>query len=80
MKNMWMVRASKDAFLIDTFKQKKYCMSWLGASDLKDKSDEDIKRLMQEHYPDESKYSLSIASSHVIKFRHVLEKGDYILS
>ena len=35
MKNMWMVRASKDAFLIDTFKQKKYCMSWLGLVTLK---------------------------------------------
>ena len=43
MKNMRMVRAGKNAFLIDAFKQKKYCMSWLGASDLKDKSDEDIK-------------------------------------
>ncbi len=47
MKNMRMVRAGKNAFLIDAFKQKKYCMSWLGASDLKDKSDEDIKRLMK---------------------------------
>ncbi|WP_295722516.1 hypothetical protein [uncultured Methanobrevibacter sp.] len=39
--------AGKNAFLIDAFKQKKYCMSMLGASDLKDKSDDDIKRLMQ---------------------------------
>ena len=35
---------------------------------------------MQETYPDESKYSLGIASSQVIKFRHMIKKGDYVLS
>lgn len=80
MKNMWMVRAGKDAFLIDTFKQKNIvCLGWC-LGDLKDKSEEDIKRLMQEHYPDESKNTLSIASSQVIKFRYKIEKGDYVLS
>lgn len=77
---MWMVRAGKDAFLIDTFKQKNIvCLGWC-LGDLKDKSEEDIKRLMQEHYPDESKNTLSIASSQVIKFRYKIEKGDYVLS
>lgn len=80
MKNMWMVRAGKNAFLIDTFKQKNIvCLGWC-LGDLKDKSEEDIKRLMQENYPDESKNTLSIASSQVIKFRHKIEKGDYVLS
>ncbi|WP_295723211.1 restriction endonuclease [uncultured Methanobrevibacter sp.] len=80
MKNMWMVRAGKDAFLIDAFKHKNIvCLGWC-LGDLKGKSEEDIKRLMQEHYPDESKNTLSIASSQVIKFRYKIVKGDYVLS
>ena len=80
MKNMWMVRAGKDAFLIDAFKQKNIVALGWGLGDLKDKNADDIKKLMQAKYPDESKYALGIASSQVIKFRHMIEKGDYVLS
>ena len=80
MKNMWMVRAGKDAFLIDAFKQRNIVALGWGLGNLKDKSADDIKKLMRETYPDESKYSLGIASSQVIKFRHMIEKGDYVLS
>lgn len=80
MKNMWMVRAGKDAFLIDEFKARNIVALGWALGDLKDKSPDDIKRLMRETYPDESKYSLGIASSQVIKFRHVIKKGDYVLS
>ena len=62
MKNMWMVRAGKDAFLIDEFKKRNIVALGWGLGDLEDKSADDIKRLMQETYPDESKYSLGIAS------------------
>ena len=45
MKNMWMVRAGKDAFLIDTFKQKNIvCLGWC-LGDLKDKSEKILKDL-----------------------------------
>lgn len=80
MKNMWMVRAGKDAFLIDAFEQRNIVALGWGLGNLKDKNADDIKRLMQEKYPDESKYSLGIASSQVIKFRHMIKKGDYVLS
>ena len=80
MKNMWMVRAGKDAFLIDEFEKRNIVALGWGLGDLEDKSSDDIKRLMQETYPDESKYSLGIASSQVIKFRHMIKKGDYVLS
>ena len=75
-----MVRAGKGAFLIDEFKERNIVALGWGLGDLKDKNVDDIKRLMQEKYPDESKYSLGIASSQVIKFRHMIEKGDYVLS
>lgn len=78
--NMWMVRAGKDAFLIDAFNEKNIVALGWGLGDLEDKSAEDIKRLMQEKYPNESKYTLGITSSQVIKFRHMIEKGDYVLS
>ena len=80
MKNMWMVRAGKDAFLIDEFEKRNIVALGWGLGDLEDKSSDDIKRIMQETYPDESKYSLGIASSQVIKFRHMIKKGDYVLS
>lgn len=80
MKQMWMVRAGKDAFLIDAFKERNIVALGWGLGDLKDKNADDIKKLMEETYPDESKYALGIASSQVIKFRHTIKKGDYVLS
>ena len=80
MKQMWMVRAGKGAFLIDAFKERNIVALGWGLGDLKDKNAEDIKRLMEEAYPNESKYSLGIASSQVIKFRHKIRKDDYVLS
>lgn len=80
MKEMWMVRAGKDAFLIDAFKEKNIVALGWGLGDLKDKNEDDIKRLMEEKYPNESKYTLGISASQVIKFRHTIKKGDYVLS
>ena len=80
MKNMWMVRAGKGAFLIDEFKERNIVALGWGLGDLTDKSADDIKRLMEEKYPEESKYVLGISSSQVIKFRHMIKKGDYVLS
>ena len=80
MKQMWMVRAGKDAFLIDAFKEKNIVALGWGLGDLKDKNEDDIKRLMEEKYPNESKYTLGISASQVIKFRKTIKKGDYVLS
>lgn len=80
MKQMWMVRAGKDAFLIDAFKERNIVALGWGLGDLKDKNEDDIKRLMEEKYPNESKYTLGISASQVIKFRHTIKKGDYVLS
>ena len=80
MKQMWMVRAGKEAFLIDAFKERNIVALGWDLGNLKDKNADDIKRLMKEKYPDENKNCLSNASSQVIKFRHTIKKGDYVLS
>ena len=80
MKNMWMVRAGKGAFLIDEFKSRNIVALGWGLGDLSDKNENEIKLLMEEKYPNESKNTLGIASSQVIKFRHNIEIGDYVLS
>ena len=80
MKNMWMVRAGKGAFLIDEFKERNIVALGWGLGDLTDKSADEIKKLMEEKYPEESKYVLGISSSQVIKFRHTIKIGDYVLS
>ena len=77
---MWMVRAGKEAFLIDAFKERNIVALGWDLGNLKDKNADDIKRLMKEKYPDENKNCLSNASSQVIKFRHTIKKGDYVLS
>ena len=80
MKQMWMVRAGKSAFLIDAFKEKSIVALGWDLGDLKNKSADEIKKLMEEKYPDESKYTLGITSSQVIKFKHTIKKGDYVIS
>ena len=80
MKQMWMVRAGKSAFLIDAFKEKSIVALGWDLGDLKNKSADEIKKLMEEKYPDESKYTLGMASSQVIKFKHTIKKGDYVIS
>ena len=55
MKNMWMVRAGKGAFLIDEFKSRDIVALGWGLGDLSDKNENEIKLLMEEKYPNESK-------------------------
>ncbi len=54
MKNMWMVRAGEDVFLISDFKKKKYVsIGWNKIGDLSDiKQKEKIKELVEQTYRD----------------------------
>lgn len=80
MKNMWMVRAGRGAFLIDYFESMKIVAIGWGLGDLKNKSSEDIKLLMEQKYPNNSKSSNGLNSSQVIKFIYSIKKGDYVVS
>ncbi len=75
-----MVRAGKGAFLIDEFRSRNIVALGWCLGDLTDKSEDDIRLLMEEQNPNESKYTLGIWSSQVIKFRYAIKQGDYVLS
>ena len=77
---MWMVRAGKDAFLINDFKeQNKVAIGW-NLGDLTNKSSEDIKSLVNEIYKNNSKQQNSKIYSQEIRFRFDIKEGDYVLS
>ena len=80
MTDMWMVRAGEEAFLIDDFKNlSKIAIGW-EVGDLSGKSQDEIKQIMEDKYPDSTKTSLAIQSSQVIKFVFEFEIGDYVIS
>ena len=80
MSNMWMVRAGKDAILINDFKeQNKVAIGW-NLGDLTNKSSEDIKSIVNEIYKNNSKQQNSKIYSQEIRFRFDIKEGDYVLS
>lgn len=77
---MWMVRAGKDAILINDFKeQNKVAIGW-NLGDLTNKSSEDIKSIVNEIYKNNSKQQNSKIYSQEIRFRFDIKEGDYVLS
>ena len=77
---MWMVRAGKDAFLINDFKeQNKVAIGW-NLGDLTNKSSEDIKSIVNEIYKNNSNQKNSKIYSQEIRFRFDIKEGDYVLS
>ena len=76
MKNMWMVRAGKGAFLIDEFESRNIVALGWGIGDLTNVSAEEIKRRIEEKFPNDNKYKIGIISSQIIKFRYNIKKGD----
>lgn len=77
---MWMVRAGKDAFLIDDFKEKNVVAIGWGLGSLKDKSKKDIEDLVDKQYPNKSKNQKSIIVSQEYRFCRDIKKDDYVLS
>ena len=80
MKNIWMVRAGVNAILIDEFKSRNIVALGWGIGDLTDKSEDEIRQLLEEKFPKNSKNSLGKISAVIIKFRYKIKKGDYVLS
>ena len=75
-----MVRAGIDAILIDEFLSRNIVALGWGIGDLTDKSEDEIKQLLEEKYPENNKKSIGKISAIVIKFRYKIKKGDYVLS
>ena len=83
MKNMWMVRAGEDAFLIEDFKKKSYVsIGWNELSDLsKIASREKIKELVEEKCDFYTKKSqINSAAGQISRFLFDFKKGDHVLS
>jgi restriction system protein len=83
MKNMWMVRAGEDAFLIEDFKKKSYvAIGWNELSDLSRIANrEQIKELVEEKCDFYTKKSqINAAAGQISRFLFDFKKGDYVLS
>ena len=77
---MWMVRAGKNAVLIDVFKEKNLVAIGWDLGDLKGKTKEEIKNIVNEKYPYNNKNQNAIIVSQVYKFASDVKIGDYVLS
>lgn len=85
MKNMWMVRAGEDAFLIDDFRKKNYIsIGWNELGDISHVTDRNtIKELVEKNsdaYNYTKKSQINIAASQISRFLFDFRKGDYVLS
>lgn len=80
MTDMWMVRAGKNAVLIDEFKEKNLVAIGWDLGNLKGKSKEEIKNIVFEKFPYNNKNQNAIIASQVYKFASDVKIGDYVLS
>ncbi|WP_407391481.1 AAA family ATPase [Methanobrevibacter sp.] len=80
MVNMWMVRAGKNAILIDEFEKLNIVAIGWELGDLTNKTPDEIKKLVYEKYPNESNHTKGKYAANIIKFCHQIKEGDYVLS
>ena len=79
---MWMVRAGKDAFLIDDFEEKNViAIGWGKIKDLsKFNNPEEIKEEIKNNYPEYGDGKINISASQISKFKFNFEVGDFVIS
>jgi restriction system protein len=79
---MWMVRAGRDAFLIDDFeKDSVVAIGWDELGDISSYSDpEKLKIFIKETYPEFNSGQLGMAASQVNKFKFDFDKGDWAVT
>lgn len=75
-----MVRAGVKTILIDDFERLNVVAVGWGLGDLTNKTPNEIKELVNEHYSEKSSQSKGKIAANEIKFRHEIKKGDYVLS
>lgn len=81
-KNMWMIRAGEDAFLIDDFKDKNIvAIGWNYLGDLKKfQSKEEIKDQIKKENPAYNIYKIGRAAGQIFTFIHEISIGDYAIT
>lgn len=80
MTNMWMVRAGKNSMFIDDFEKLNVVAVGWGLGDLTNKTPDEIKELVNKHFPNNSNQSNGKIAANEIKLRHEIKEGDYVLS
>ena len=80
MKNLWMVRAGEDAILIEEFKSRNIVAIGWRIGDLSDKSEEEIKQLIEYKYSEKSINSIANITSQIVKFKNKIKIDDYVLT
>lgn len=81
-KRMWMVRAGRNAVILDKF-LKKNCVAigWVDLGNLSDiKSKTQLVKKLKESYPDWSTGKIATSTGQVKKFRLRMNKGDYVIT
>lgn len=81
-KNMWMVRAGEDAFLIDDFKNKNIvAIGWNYLGDLKKyHNKEEIKDQLKKEHPAYNIYKIGRAAGQIFTFVHDVTIEDYAIT
>ncbi|WP_296892941.1 hypothetical protein [uncultured Methanobrevibacter sp.] len=74
-----MVRAGKNAVLIDKFERLNVVAIGWGLEDLTNKTPDEISEVVNKHYSHNSKHTNGKIASNEIKFLHEINEGDYVL-
>lgn len=80
-KNVWMVRAGEDAYLVDDFEKGFVAIGWNDVGDLsKVKTLETIKGLYAEKRPNEKPGKVASAAGMLHKFSNVIKEDDFVIT
>ena len=81
-KKMWMVRAGRNAFLVQDFEEKNYVgVGWTRLKDLSDvNSKEELTKIHHEAYADHKVGKLRLDIGMMNRFRFDIQKGDYVIT
>lgn len=80
MAKVWMIRAGKDAHLIEEFYKGIVSVGWQETGDLTNlKTQDEILRVCQRAFPDYTKAQLSTSLAMIYKFRSIIKQGDKVV-
>jgi restriction system protein len=81
-KKMWMIRAGRNATLVQDFEEQGYV--GVGWRDLKDlsglKSKDELEKMFRATYPEDSPAKFRMSFGQIARFRFEIQKGDYAIT
>lgn len=81
-KKMWMVRAGRDAYLINEFVEKEcVAIGWLESVDLNEvSSKQELEKIYNATHPEEKKSKTAISVGQIYRFTNEINKDDYVVT